>query len=363
MLEQLLKKYAYLIEKSGSALIVPSPVLSDKIVGTAFGLALFLENQGKRADILITGDLNEKFDSLPDGFKKPSSLIPEIYDSRAFIIKINTKEKTPNQLKYETEQNYLKIIIDSAEANYNPEDISFGYTPFDYNLIITIGIGDIKNIGEPYEKNKALFEATPTLNINRKMALNNFLSEFVFLIISQIDKKFVNKNIANWLALALIDESGNLKNQTGQTANIFSELLSCGAEKNKLTKLSQTKDDDAILNTATKIAALKEIIKIKNNLFIKIPPKFFKEETSKQALLGLAREVSFMFLKADNVFLIIEKDGEFIAVGYAKNPADTGRIGEQINGLIFENCVFAKIKARNIDEAQEKLITLLNVSW
>lgn len=363
MIEQLLKKYAHLIDKSGSILIIPDPALSDKIVGTAFGLALFLENLVKKTDILITNGLNEKFDSLPDGFKKPSSLIPEICDSRAFVIKINTKEKTPSQLKYETEQDYLKIIIDSTEANYDPKDISFGYTPFDYDLIIAIGISDIKNIGDPYEKNKSLFEAVPALNISRKIALNNFLSEFVFLLISQLNKKSINKDVANWLALALVDESTNLKNQTGQTANIFSELLNCGADKNKIAKLSQTKEDDAILNTAAKIAALKEVVKIKNNLFIKIPPKFFKEDVNKQTLLGLAREISFVFLKADNIFLIIENDGEFIAVGCAKNPVDTGKIGGQINGHIFENCVFAKIKAQSIDEAQEKLITLLNVSW
>lgn len=363
MIEQLLKKSADLIEKSNSVLIVPSPLLSDKIVGTAFGLALFLESQGKKAEILITGDLNEKFNSLPDSFKKPSSLIPEIYDSRAFVIKINTKEKTPNQLKYETEKNCLKIIIDSAEENYDPKDISFEYTSFNYDLIITVGIGDIKNIDDIYVKNKTLFETVPVLAINKKVALNNFLSEVIFLIISQINKKSINKNIANWLALALVDESGNLKNQTGQTVNIFSELLNCGAQKDKIAKLSQTKEDDTILKVATRIAALKEIVKIKNNLFIKIPPKFFKEEITKQSLLNLAREISFIFLKTDNIFMLFEKSGDIIAVGYIKNLADLEKIRGQINGQVFENCILAKIKAQNIDEAEEKLITLLNISW
>lgn len=363
MLEQSIKKSANLIEESKSVLIVPSPILSDKIVGAAFALATFLENQGKRANILMTGELSEKFDSLPDGFKKPLSLISEIYDNRAFIIKINTTEKTPNQLRYESEKDCLKIIIDSARTNYDPKDISFEYTPFDYDLIIIVGISDIKNIGEPYEKNKILFETVPMLAINKKVALNNFLSEFVFLIISQINKKVINKNTANWLALALIDESDNLKNQNDQTINIFSELLNCGAEKNKIAKLSQTKEDDAIFNAAAKIASLKEVVKIKNNLFIKIPPKFFKEEINKQILLGLAREISFIFMKADNILLILEKDKEFVAVGYVKNSADMEKISDRINGQIFENCVFAKIKAQNTDEAQEKLITLLGVSW
>lgn len=363
MLEQLLQKSANLIEKSNSVLIVPDPILSDKIVGSAFGLAIFLEALGKKTDILITENLNEKFNSLPDGFKKPSSLSPEIYDSRAFVIKINTKEKMPNQLRYETEKGCLKIIIDSANENYDPKDISFEYTPFDYDLIITIGIGDIKNIGDPYEKNRVLFETIPTLSINKKVVLNNFLSETVFLIISQVDKKLINKNAANWLALALVDESGNLKNQTGQTVSIFSELINCGAQKDKIAKLSQTKEDDAIFNSAAKIAALKEIIKIKNNLFIKIPPKFFKEEITKQSLLNLVREISFIFLKVNNIFMLFEKSGDIIAAGYIKNSADVEKIREQISGQIFENCIFAKIKAQNIDEAQEKLITLLGVSW
>lgn len=363
MIEQLLKKYSHLIDKSSSVLIIPDPALSDKIIGTAFGLALFLENISKKIDILITDGLSERFDSFPDGFNKPSSLIPEIYDNRAFVIKINTKEKTPNQLKYETEQDCLKIIIDSAEVNYDSKDISFEYTPFDYDLIITIGIGNIKNIGEQYEKNKALFETIPILNINKKVAMNTFLSELAFLIISQLNRKSINKNVANWLALALVDESSNLKNQTIQTVNIFSELLNCGADKNKITKLSQTKNDDMIFDTVAKIASLKEITQIKNNIFIKIPPKFFKEDVNKQSLMGLAREVSSTFMKVDNVFLIIEKDGEFIVVGYVKNHTDTEKICEQLNGYIFENCVFTKIKTQNVGEAQEKLITLLNVSW
>lgn len=381
MIDQLLQKSARLIEKSGSILIIPGQLLTNETLGASFGLALFLEASGKKTDVLISSDLNEKSNIFSkEILVKPSSIISEIYDPRAFVIKINTKEKPASQLKYDSQEDYLKVIIDSEKINFTPEDISFEYTPFNYDLIITIGVGNFKNLGDIYQTNKDFFEQTPLININNKPITDapvksypiNLVnqsvaskSEIIYPLLKNLNSGLINKNIANWLAFSLIEATNNFSksNPSNQTFNIFSELMARGAQKEKLAKITETKADDELFNLINKIFSLKSLTKIKNNLFIKIPNDFLKGEVTKKTLLELAMEISFNFPKIGAIFLFLKKNGEFIVSAYIKNVGDIEKIQNKIGGAIYENCIFAKIKASSVDEAEQKIITLMDISW
>lgn len=342
MLEQLLQKSSALIGKSGSILIIPDQSLGTETIGATFGLALFLEALNKKVDVLISSDLNEKINSPEESlFKKPSSLITEIYDPRAFIIKINTQEKPASQLKYEADKDYLKIIIDSEKENFSPQDISFEYTPFGYDLIIALGISNLKNLGDIFSKNKDFFQQIPIINIDIKPAITaenksaiNLInqgsaskSEIVYSLLKQLNPKLIDKNIANWLTL------------------------------------SPKKENDKIFNQAAKLIALKNFTSIKNNVFIEIPQGFLKEEVTKKTLFDLANKISLNFFKTENIYLFLEKNKEFIVTIYTKNGDSLKKITSRLNGTVYENCVFVKIKFSNIGEARKKIITLLNISW
>lgn len=372
MFDQILKKSSLLLDKSASVLIIPDQMPSKETLGSTFALALFLEAKNKKTGILISSDLGNNNLLNDNFFKKPSSIISEIFDPRAFIIKINTKSKPATQLKYETEKNFLKIIIDSEKENFSREDVSFEYTPFTYDLIITIGINDIKNLNEIFEKNKDFFRQTPIININNRAPaqirqneyqqtniINQGLSkgEIIYLLLKQLDKSIIDKNIANWLAFSLIESPAS------SSENILSELFTLGAQKEKILEYGQTKEGDDIFNATAKIFHLKDILKIKNNLFVKIPNDFFKEEVTKITLLSLAKELSLSFLKTENIFLILEKNKEFIVAAYINNNDNIKKIQDKITGSVYENCIFSKIKASGIDEAEKKIITLLDISW
>lgn len=343
-----------------------------EILGSTFALALFLEAKNKKVNVLISSDLEDI--GLPkDGvFKKPSSIISEIIDPRSFIIKVNTKSNPATQIKYESEKDFLKIIIDSENENFSPEDISFGYTPFNHDLIITIGVSNVKNLDEILEKNKDFFQQTPIININNRVPAQiqkdeyhqtNIINqgssrgEIIYLLLKHLDKGAIDKNIANWLAFSLMESP------ISNSEDVLPELFSLGAQKEKILKYSQTKENDIIFNAAAKIFNLKDILKIKNNIFINIPSDFFKEEMTKRTLLDLAGELSLNFLKVDNIFLFFEKNKEFIVMAYVKNGKVLEEIKDKIGGAIYENCVFSKIKASDINEARRITVTLLNISW
>lgn len=383
MLEQILQKASNILTKSGSILIIPEQLLNNEVLGSSFGLALFLESLEKKTDVLISSDIEEKLALFQsNSLKKPTSLISEIFDPRAFVIKINTKQKPPNQLKYESEEHCLKIIIDSEKENFTKEDVSFEYTPFDYDLIITIGISDLKNLGQIYSENTDFFKNIPTINIHTKPIINsekyhkntalNIInqgyvskSEIVLSLIEEVNKKSISRDVANWLLLAIIEATDNFQkdNLSEATTNTLPSLVGYGAQKENIIKTTESKEDDQIFNAAAKILSQKELVKIKNNLLIKIPKDYFKEEFNKKTLVSLAREVSLNFTKIDNIFLFLEKNKEFIVAAYIKNGDDFSKIINQINGSVYENCIFTKIKASSLDDAQQKIITLLNISW
>ncbi|KKQ38542.1 MAG: hypothetical protein US56_C0041G0003 [Candidatus Moranbacteria bacterium GW2011_GWF2_37_7] len=343
MLEQLLKKSSVLIDKSKSILIIPDQSLGTETIGATFGLALFLEALSKGVDVLISSDLSKKVSFPESGTspKKPSSLITEIYDPRAFIIKINTQEKPASQLKYEADKDCLKIIIDSERENFSPQDISFEYTPFGYDLIITLGIGNLKNLGDIFLKNRDFFQQIPIINIDIKPAITaenkntiNLInqgcaskSEIIYSLLKQLNSQLIDKDIANWLAF------------------------------------SPKKESDKIFNQAAKLIALKNFTTIKNNIFIEIPQGFLEEEVTKKTLFDLSHKISSNFFKIENIFLFLEKNKEFIVVIYVKNSNNLEKIKSWLNGTVYENCVFVKIKSPSIEEARKKIITLLNISW
>ena len=347
-------------------------MLAKETLGSAFALALFLEAKNKKANIFISSDLGNN--NLPNDnfFKKPSSIISEIFDPRAFVIKINTKSKPATQLKYETEKDCLKIVVDSEKENFSPEDISFEYTPFNYDLIITIGINDIKNLTDVFGKNKDFCRQTPILNINNRAPVQaqqeehrqiNIIDqglskgEIVYLLLKYSDQNALDKDIANWLAFSLTES------HTSSSGNILSELFTLGAQKEKALEHGHTKEGDAVFNAAAKVLHLKDILKIKNNLFVKIPSDFFKEAVTKITLLSLAKELSLSFLKTENIFLILGVNKEFIVAAYINNGDIMRKMHDKIGGSVYENCIFSKIKASGIDEAEKKIITLLDVSW
>ena len=102
MIEQLIQKASHSIEKRGSILIIPDQLPDKDSMGSSFGLAIFLESLGKRVDVLTSFNIEENLKTFKNAsFKIPSFLIQEICDPRAFIIKINTAQKSPDQLKYE----------------------------------------------------------------------------------------------------------------------------------------------------------------------------------------------------------------------------------------------------------------------
>lgn len=372
MFERLLKKSSILIEKSRSILIIPDQSLSNEIIGSTFGLALFLESLEKKVDTLVLPDLAGKMPfSENESLKKPSFLISEIFDPRAFIIKINTSKKPASQLKYEMDGDFLKIIIDSEKENFDSKDISFAYTPFDYDLVITIGLNNLADLGNTYSDNKDFFGQTPTININNRSAgisqnkethLNlinqscSSKSEIVLSLLKTIRPDSIDENVANWLALSATD-SPNTDNKTA------ADLFAYGAQKEAIKQSSQTKENDANFNLAAKIFSLRSFTKIKNNLFVKIPDNFFEGEITKITLLNLAKELSLIFFKTENIFLFLEKNSEFVVAVYIKNGGFAEKIRGKIGGNIYENCIFSKIKASNIDEAQQKIITLLDISW
>ena len=343
MLEQLLKKSSVLIDKSKSILIIPDQSLGTETIGATFGLALFLEALSKGVDVLISSDLSKKVSFPESGTspKKPSSLITEIYDPRAFIIKINTQEKPASQLKYEADKDCLKIIIDSERENFSPQDISFEYTPFGYDLIITLGIGNLKNLGDIFLKNRDFFQQIPIINIDIKPAITaenkntiNLInqgcaskSEIIYSLLKQLNSQLIDKDIANWLAF------------------------------------SPKKESDKIFNQAAKLIALKNFTTIKNNIFIEIPQGFLEEEVTKKTLFDLSHKISLIFFKIENIYLFLEKNKEFIVVIYVKNSNNLEKIKSWLNGTVYENCVFVKIKSPSIEEARKKIITLLNISW
>ena len=236
-----------IIEKHENILIIFQQNYNGDTLGSALALSMFLEDLGKKVDVVCENfKLKEKFQFLP----KSKDIKSELRRSKNFVVNIKTDNADIDSLRYEKKDGFLNIIIEPKHGLFNAKDVIIPEKNFEYDLIFSLNTPDLDSLGNIFADNAHFFYDTPIINIDYLPGNENFgqinlvelnsssISEIIFSLLKEKDKEKINNQVAESILTGIIDATNSFKslNITSKTLNSVAQLISMGADREKIVK-------------------------------------------------------------------------------------------------------------------------------
>ncbi|OGH83651.1 MAG: hypothetical protein A2261_02400, partial [Candidatus Magasanikbacteria bacterium RIFOXYA2_FULL_44_8] len=226
-------------------LIALPPNADGDSLGSALALKIALEKQRKQVDI-VCGDFvvpkNLKFLPQIESVKKT------LTNLQKFIIKVDVSKNKIESLSYDIKDDWLSIYLTPKNGVVTKNDLRTAQTTFKYDVIITIGVGELDNLGEIFYNNTDLFYRVPVVNVDHRATNEHFgqinlveltatsLSEIIHQIIQNIGPELLDGQIATALLTGMIIKTKSFKttNVSPATLNLASQLINSGGDREKI---------------------------------------------------------------------------------------------------------------------------------
>ena len=220
---------------------------SGDAIGSAIAMVLFLQQLGKRADIVV-----EDF-VLPRQLKflKKAKMIKSAFSHlQKFIVTLDIAKAGVEELSYDIKENKLRIFITPKTGFLTRDDIRTAQSDFKYDLIITLDTQDLESLGDLYTNNTELFYGTPLINIDNHTGNEHFgeinivdvttasTAEVVFDTLKTLGEEYINEEIATALLTGMIANTRSFKtdNIKPHTLALASKLISMGAKRDYIVQ-------------------------------------------------------------------------------------------------------------------------------
>jgi hypothetical protein len=223
-----------LIEQSKDIYIFPNPSSTESI-SCALSLFYTLKELNKNANLAIE-EIPEKLN-----FLVPS--LDYIALPKNFVIAIPSQKASVSQIRYEKDENNLKVFLTIEKGNIKRNDVSFYFAEQKPDLLITLGH---QSLSLP-EQMANMLSGAPILNIDNNKENSNFgqnnliepgksLSEIIFEFLKLISENSIKDKIADGILAGLILSSDNFQRQdtSADALGIASFLIKKGSNRQKI---------------------------------------------------------------------------------------------------------------------------------
>jgi len=367
------KQATEIIQKSKNILIALPQNLNGDSLGSALALNFALKKLGKKSELVCQEETPEKLKFLSDGEK----LKNKISSLRDFIISVDTNQKKISRLRYETEENILKIFLSSPEA-IEEKDIKLQSGAPKYDLVITLDAPDLESLGNIFEENAELFFNKPVLNIDHRAGNENFgavnlvdpiaasCSQLVFQLIEDLGQDLIDENSATALLCGLIVKTHSFQNSktTPQALNSASLLISRGGNQEKIIRyLFKTKPLNKV-RLWGRVLSRMDLNEEKNIAWLYASQEDFADtQTSQQDLSFILEEIIECFPEIQTHFVLWTDETGFIwAIVQARQGEILQKINLELGGTIKNDKLIISLNKTDQNLAKEQLRSLLN-SW
>ncbi len=358
------------LQKSQNILIALPENLNGDSLGSALALGETLKNLNKNFELVSAGELPEKLTFLYGA----SDLKHQIKPRRDFIISINTLQNKITSLKYEQQNNCLKIFL-ATPHKIEEKDIKLEAGAFAYDLIVTIDAPDLESLGKIFEENTELFFQKPILNIDHKSANENFgeinlvepkaaaNAQIVQKILEGMNTLPLTPSQATALLCGLITKTHSFQNinTTPQALILASELINQGAERELIIQnLYKTKP----LNRLRLFGRLLEKTEYDNEkkiVWMKASSADFAETASTaQELTYILEEINDFFPMVQLVFIFwTDENNNVWVLGQSEHPKIMHKMNLEFGGALKNNRWLAKTSFVEINQAKKTINNLL----
>ncbi|MCC7543637.1 hypothetical protein IT415_02915 [bacterium] len=235
-----------LLKQAESVLIVTGRQPSlDQVMGV-FALQSALAAAGKKAHAVITDELPLSANVVDTG--KISRSLDGVRD---FIVSLDLAHVEVEKLKYDIADNKLNVTITPHAGNFKPEDASFSYGAFQFDLVVVVGVLSISKIDALLEQNPTLFDGLHLINydfhrVNEQYGSVNYLDtnatsvcEMLIGTIDSIGTGLMNHEIATALLAGIMSATNRFTtaSTTAKSLTMAAQLMSNGARQQEIVKV------------------------------------------------------------------------------------------------------------------------------
>lgn len=258
------KELNNLLSKAKHILILGPEDPSIDVVSTAAAWQIFLRAQGKMADICLQGKYQ-----VWNFFPNDVEIKKDLSGANKFQIILNTSQVKVKQLSYDLLDQELRINILPDNGNFASDDVKIEKGSLSYDLVLTLGVNNLENLGQIFAEHRQFFHHTTIINIDRSILNENFaqlnIVELNSTSLAEISYHFfqdkLNKDLATCLLAGIISATNSFQSPlvTPELLEIASSLIVSGAERQKIIEsLYRTKDIMTLKNWGRILSRLKQ---------------------------------------------------------------------------------------------------------
>lgn len=360
--------------KSAQKILLLSHVNPDgDALGSLLALTLVLKKLGKEVTAVCADTLPETFQFLPG----KEHLSAAFSGAKDFIVTINTGRVKVDKLGYKNlpEENKLNIVITPSGGSFKPEDVSFNYSHFKFDLIIVLDSPDLERLGPLYDNNTELFYETPVVNIDHHAGNDYFgkinwvdltatsTAEILVSLIESLgrEKPLLDTDVATALLAGIIVDTGSFQNAntTPKSFTVAAQLVAAGGRQQEIIKWVFKTKTLATLKLWGKV--LENIREEKEHRFVW--SKLAKEDfattgASESASSGVIDELLKTAPQIDFALLLSEKnDGLHGSLRAAASGVDVASVAKLFGGGGHEAAAAFQLPGASLAGKQNEIIS------
>ncbi|MEA1936675.1 MAG: DHH family phosphoesterase [Patescibacteria group bacterium] len=361
------------IKKSETILVCVGKNPNGDALGSALGFCSALKKMGKKVDIVSPTAILEKYSFLP-----ASNIIThKLEGARDYILSVDVEKDKLQQLRYEVQNNKLKIFITASAGDMKESDIALESSKFRYDLIVIFDLQDLENLGNIYDENSELFYETPVINIDHNPSNEYFgkinlvdvssssTAEMVFNLISELGENLLDDQIATDLLTGIIYKTDSFqnKNTTPKAFLAAASLVAKGANKQDIVRyLYKTKSISTLKLMGKIMSNLKYNSQYKLGWSIMEKDEFAKINASQESLSSVAKELANSSPEFNLMFLLYKNDGVINGIiNFAENlPAEN--LAKSLSGKMEHKQIMFASQEPDLESAEKAVLTKIK-TW
>lgn len=149
-----------MLGKAQNVAILPSTKTADALAA-GIGLYHMLKNHGKNVDLIYSEAVPSMFKDLMN-----TEEIVTNTSERELIVSIDYSTTPAAKVHYSAEDEVLVLRLGPVQKNFDLENVHASILGFNYDLVITIGVPSLIELGKTYQDLKSEIHAAGILNID-----------------------------------------------------------------------------------------------------------------------------------------------------------------------------------------------------
>lgn len=355
-----------LINKASKILLVTHSNPDGDALGSILAMYLALKKLGKDPTAVCIDTIPSVFSFLPSS----SEILPTLEGIKDFIITLDCSKAQAEKLSYNLENSKLNIIITPKDGQFNPEDVSFSYGTYKFDLIIVLDSADLEMLGLIYDKNIKLFYETPTINIDHHSTNENFgqcnlveltatsTCEILVSLLEALDAKLIDPDVATCLLAGITTDTGSFQNTntTPKSLTMAAQLVAAGARQQEIIRsIYKTKPLTTLKLWGKILSRIKFDPESKLAWSVVSFSDFEEEKATPEQTAGVIDELLSSVPEAEIILLLSEKKPGEISGSLRAKGTNAAEIAGLFGGGGHPGAAGFQLSGVSLEEVEEKI--------